>query len=219
MKRLELMEKQEEDEKRKRRVEEEVILKKAKEDASRRRAEEEFLLQKAKEEAEAAARKKEEEELKKKAIEEYNAKQAEEAAKKKKADEEAEKLVKERMWHTLHNNGYTDAEIEDILKRGDKKNDKHGKAHSHSPAPHVHHVHESSSTVLTLTRPTFIKVNRKHLDPYTLDLYELPWEWDEVSPPLYVQLHLSFAQRWRLTSSVSAARLQLHHHQAMDPRA
>ena len=33
---------------------------------------------------------------------------------------------------------------------------------------------------IDLNRPTWIKVHRNHLSPDTLDLYELPWEWDEV---------------------------------------
>lgn len=33
---------------------------------------------------------------------------------------------------------------------------------------------------LPLSRPTYIKVHRKHIDPITLDAYRLPWEWDEV---------------------------------------
>ena len=35
------------------------------------------------------------------------------------------------------------------------------------------------------TWPTFIKVHRKHIDPETLDIYELPWVWDNVSEPRY----------------------------------
>ena len=35
---------------------------------------------------------------------------------------------------------------------------------------------------LDLSRPTYIKVHRKHMDPETLDEYELPWEWMTVSP-------------------------------------
>lgn len=35
---------------------------------------------------------------------------------------------------------------------------------------------------IDLTRPTYIKVHRKHMSPATLDEYELPWEWDDVSP-------------------------------------
>lgn len=32
-----------------------------------------------------------------------------------------------------------------------------------------------------LDRPTFVKVNRSHLDPETLNAYRLPWVWDKVS--------------------------------------
>ncbi len=39
---------------------------------------------------------------------------------------------------------------------------------------------------MDLTRPTYIKVHRKHLSPYTLDLYDLPWEWNDVSSLLEV---------------------------------
>ena len=35
--------------------------------------------------------------------------------------------------------------------------------------------------VKDLTRPTYIKVHRKHVSPFTLDEYNLPWEWDPVS--------------------------------------
>ena len=34
---------------------------------------------------------------------------------------------------------------------------------------------------IDLSRPTYIKVNRKYLLPDTLDAYQLPWEWDKVS--------------------------------------
>lgn len=32
-----------------------------------------------------------------------------------------------------------------------------------------------------MQRPTYIKVHRKHLSLATIEAYELPWEWDEVS--------------------------------------
>ena len=32
-------------------------------------------------------------------------------------------------------------------------------------------------------RPVYVKAHRKHLSPDTLDAYQLPWEWDEASPP------------------------------------
>ena len=31
------------------------------------------------------------------------------------------------------------------------------------------------------SRPTYIKVHQMHLEPETLDVYEIPWEWDTVS--------------------------------------
>ena len=34
---------------------------------------------------------------------------------------------------------------------------------------------------LSLSRPTYVKIHRKHLDPETLNIYHLPWEWDAVS--------------------------------------
>ena len=40
---------------------------------------------------------------------------------------------------------------------------------------------EKPKKLMDLTRPTYIKVHRKHLSPATLDAYNLPWEWDEVS--------------------------------------
>ena len=164
LKRLDELEKKEADERRKRQLEEELIL------------------EAVKKEKEHAERKKEEDELKKKAILEYEAKQAAEKEKKRKAEEETNKEYRERMWNTLHNNGYTDDEIEDILKRGEMKKDGH---HAHGPA-HAHVVHDAG--VVALARPTYIKVNKKYLDPYTLDVYELDWEWDEVS---------SLIQPWR----------------------
>ncbi|KAL8992219.1 MAG: hypothetical protein Q9169_007271 [Polycauliona sp. 2 TL-2023] len=30
------------------------------------------------------------------------------------------------------------------------------------------------------SRPTYLKVHRKHLEPDTLDAYDLPWEWDYI---------------------------------------
>lgn len=40
--------------------------------------------------------------------------------------------------------------------------------------------HDQKKTI-DLTQPTYIKVHRKHLSPDTLDVYDLPWEWDDVS--------------------------------------
>ena len=35
--------------------------------------------------------------------------------------------------------------------------------------------------VMSLSQPIYVKAHRKHLSPETLDMYELPWEWDQVS--------------------------------------
>ncbi|CAF9934632.1 MAG: hypothetical protein HETSPECPRED_009301 [Heterodermia speciosa] len=86
-------------------------------------------------------------------IEEHNAKVLEEQLKKKQREEEEEKAFNERMRSTLIKAGYS----EDVIERTkDKK-------------------------IMDLTRPTYIKVHRKHLSPDTLDYYDLPWEWYEVS--------------------------------------
>ena len=34
---------------------------------------------------------------------------------------------------------------------------------------------------IAIARPTFLKVDKKHLDPETLNAYGIYWEWDEVS--------------------------------------
>ena len=45
--------------------------------------------------------------------------------------------------------------------------------------------------IMDLTRPTYIKVHRKHLSPDTLDLYDLPWEWYDVSESPRVKANLT----------------------------
>lgn len=136
-------------------------------EAERRRkyAEEQALKRMAEEE-----RKRKEEELKKATIAEYNAKQLEKAAKEKKDKEEAEKEFRERVKTTFGKAGYSDENIERILQREGNGG------------------HEGQKKILDLTRPTYIKVHRKHLSPDTLDAYGLPWEFDEVRPSLFVAL-------------------------------
>ena len=137
---------------------------KEEEEAARQKFEEEKII----EEAKKAKKKKEEEALKKLAIEEYNAKKLEEELKKKKEKEEADKAFKERVRAEFGAAGYDEASIEKILnKEGKEKHGGHGQ-----------------KKIMDLTRPTYIKVHRKHLSPETLDLYELPWEWDDVSSSL-----------------------------------
>ena len=131
-----------------------------KEDIAREKYEEELILK----EAKKAKKKKEEEELKKKAIEEYHHQQMEEKAKKDKAKKEADEEFKERVKKTFGQAGYDEESIEKILKKGEKGKD-HGK----------------EIKIKDLTRPTYMKIHQKHVSPETLDDYNLPWEWDEVS--------------------------------------
>lgn len=126
-----------------------------KEEAARQKFEEERIIEEARKDKEA----KEKEALKKLVIEEHNAKVLEEEMKKKKKKEEEDKAFQERMRETLTKAGYSEASIEKTLK---------GKA-------------DKGSKIMDLTRPTYIKVHRKHLSPDTLDIYDLPWEWDDVS--------------------------------------
>ncbi|KAI4087851.1 MAG: hypothetical protein LQ339_008798 [Xanthoria mediterranea] len=42
------------------------------------------------------------------------------------------------------------------------------------------HIQKQVKTV-NLSRPTWMKVHRKYLSPDTLDAYDLPWEWNDVS--------------------------------------
>jgi hypothetical protein len=157
--------------------------KKQEEAAHKKRLEEEMFIKAAKEAAEAAAHKKEEEELKKKAIAEWQAKEAEEKEKAKKKQEEEDKAFGEKMRKTMWANGFSDEQIERMIKKAEKKEkgggdwgESSGSGHKHQPQPTV-----VTSGVLALNRPTFIKVHRKHIDPDTLDFYQLPWEWDPAS--------------------------------------
>ena len=142
----------------------EELEEKEKEDIAREKYEEEQILK----EAKKAKKKKEEEEMKKKAIEEYNVQQAEEKAEKEAAKKKADEEFRERVKKTFGQAGYDEESIEKILKGGKGKDHGHGK----------------EIKIKDLTQPTYIKVHRKHVNPETLDEYNLPWEWDDVSFPL-----------------------------------
>ena len=131
---------------------------KEKDEAARQKFEEQRIIDEAKRAKEA----KELDALKHQAIEEHNAKLLEEKMKEKQKKEDEDKAFNERMRTTLIKAGFPEDSIEKTLKG---KKEKAG----------------TSTKILDLTRPTYIKVHRKHLSPDTLDLYDLPWEWDEVS--------------------------------------
>ena len=140
----------------------EELEEKEKEEQAREKYAEELLL----EDAKKAKKKKEEEKLKEQAIEEYNLKQAEKKAKEDKEKKEADEAFRERVKKTFSQAGYSEESIEKILKKEGK-----GKGHGH----------DKELQIKDLSRPTYIKVHRKHVSPETLDEYGLPWEWDEVS--------------------------------------
>lgn len=134
---------------------------KEEEEAARERYEEEQILK----EARKAKKKKEEEEMLKQAIKERELKALEEKAKAEKKKKEEDEAFRERTIKTFAAAGYSEGSIEKILKKAEGKGkDKRGE-----------------KQIMDLTRPTYIKVHRKHLSPDTLDEYDLPWEWDDVS--------------------------------------
>ena len=139
----------------------EELEKKEFEEEQRKRFKEQQLL----EEAKTAERKRQEEALKKQAIEEHHIKMLEKQEKERKEKEAADRAFRERVKETFGAAGYSEDSIEKILegKKG-KKGETHGRK------------------IMDLTRPTYIKVNRKYLSTETLDVYHLPWEWDDVSP-------------------------------------
>ena len=49
---------------------------------------------------------------------------------------------------------------------------------------------EKQDTPTGLRRPTFLKVNRKFMEPEILDMYSLPWEWDDKNP------HMMIIRKW-----------------------
>ena len=148
----------------------EELEEKEKEDMAREKYEEERLVKEVKKAKAQAKKKEEDEELREKAIAEYNKKQKEEKEKKEKAEKEADEEFRARVKRTFGQAGYSEESIDKILKKEGK-----GKEHGHG------HGKEIQIKIKDLTRPTYIKVHRKHLSPETLDEYNLPWEWDEVS--------------------------------------
>ena len=146
----------------------EELKRKREEAEQKKRIEEKLRMDKLKEEAEKAEREREEKELRKKAIEEYKIKEEEEKLKKQKQKEKEDEEFRERMRKTLWANGYSHEQIERMMKRAENQESGGGSGG------------EGNSRALALNRPTYIKVHRRHLDPETLDVYHLPWEWDDV---------------------------------------
>ncbi|KAL8835294.1 MAG: hypothetical protein Q9170_003380 [Blastenia crenularia] len=166
----------------------EALEKKEKEEAARERAKQEMLLA----EAKKAAQKKDEEEFRKRVLAEAEREKFEKEMKEKKKKEEEDKMFKARLKDMYLAQGYSEESIETMLKDAGRK--KHGHDPHIPHPPHSPHAigHENAivqiteqTKVVDLNKPTYIKVHRKYLSPDTLDAYDLPWEWDDVSQPLY----------------------------------
>ena len=172
LKKLEDMEKEEEEEAIRKQAEQrkklEDIEKKEEEKERRKRYEEEKL-------AEAERRREKEKEEKKRKeqyVEEWKLEQEKkkkDEEKKKKEDEEA---FRERMLKTFGKAGYSEESVAKILDKAEKKEGKGGK--EHKATKHAEHPKQQ------VMRPTYIKVRKQHLSPETLDAFGLPWEWDSV---------------------------------------
>ena len=103
-------------------------------------------------------RKKRQKELLEEARREEEARKAREAKQKKEEDRKfAEKFIAQ-----LLSLGYTEEQARAMLHRRLDKD--------HKP-----------SMTTDLTKPTWIRIHRKHLAIETLEFYSLPWEWDDVS--------------------------------------
>ena len=135
--------------------------KKEEEEAAQERWEEEQILKAARKEK----KKKEEEEMKKRAVKEYELKKLEDEAKAKKKKEEEDEAFRKKAIETFAAAGYSKKSVVGILEAAEKGKKAKG----------------SGKEIMDLTRPTYIKVNKKHLSPETLNEYNLPWEWDDVS--------------------------------------
>ena len=168
MKRFEELEKKEAEEARDRMRRLEDLDRKEEE----RRAEERLMLKTAKEAMEAEKRKKEEEELKKRAVAEWKIKEEEERRKKKEEEERLEREVTEGMRKRLWLAGYSEDAIEKIIRKGEKR-EKKQKLLMLEDVP-------SSSQILEVSKPIYITVRREHMEPETLDVYNLPWSYDPV---------------------------------------
>jgi len=142
-------------------------------------------------EARNAKRLKDEEALIKLAIEEYISKKLREEPKNK-TEEEADKVFREKVRLGFGAAGYDKESIEKLLTMEEKNKD------------------YGQKKTIDLTRPVYIKLHRKHLSPNTLDTYELPWEWDDVSSFLEILCKA-------LKTDLGLAKFELYYCQTLDP--
>lgn len=143
-------------------------------------------------EARNAKKLKDEEALKKRAIETYKIEMLREELKNKTKKEEADKVFKEKVRLEFDAAGYDEESIEKLLTMEEKNKD------------------YGQKKTIDLTRPAYIKLHRKHLSPDTLDTYELPWEWDDVSSFLEILCKA-------LKTDLGLAKFELYYCQTLDP--
>ena len=87
----------------------------------------------------------------------------------------------EAIDHFLHLKGFGKQGVDESQRFVDTSYGQRGQQHQ-SPYSNVS-LHPTGNL------PTYTKVHRKHLCPETLDLYELPWEVDDVSYAKLTRLH------------------------------
>ncbi|KAL1953626.1 hypothetical protein VTO42DRAFT_2412 [Malbranchea cinnamomea] len=123
--------------------------------------------ERARQEAEEAERKKYEAKLKKEAVEEHLRREAARELAEKEAKEKLDKEVEERMKPLLIAQGYTDQEVEDILK---------GVA---IPPP---------------AQVKAVKVHSDDISPDALNRYHLNWEWEQPRTSGWIIVHHDLSQ-------------------------
>ncbi|KAK7615295.1 hypothetical protein JOL62DRAFT_457 [Phyllosticta paracitricarpa] len=128
-------------------------------EADRKRQEHERELKQIKEDA--IRKEKEPAERAKKEEEEYERKRLAKIEKEKKEKKEAEEKFEKEMHDRLHKLGYSEDQIQHMMK-GEKAKD-----------THLTIVPGHRSGI-----PTYIKIHKSHLEVATLTYFGLPWEWD-----------------------------------------
>ncbi|KAJ5133696.1 hypothetical protein N7448_001280 [Penicillium atrosanguineum] len=138
-------------------------LQKAKEEEEEReKLKKEILAEEARKAAEAAEERKKQLALKAAAVAEWKLEQERMAQQKKEEAERKDKEFRERLRIEF---GYSEEEIEEILKKKKEAKKEEKK--------------EDKIEFEETKKTTWIKVHRKHLLPETLMAYSLPWDWDE----------------------------------------
>jgi len=129
---------------------------------------------KAKELYDAEQKRKEEEHRQKEYVEKWKREEAEKADKAKREKEAEDAKFEERVKLEFMAAGYSQEHIDAIIHKRREKDNK-----------------DKQIATVDLSRPTFIKVQRKYLSPTTLDLYELPWEFDDDGTYIIIKKWIS----------------------------